>query len=50
MRFGHDPGYRATMSGDDDVLHTLDVMEKLGKVSFGLQGLNFPHGRKPTLA
>jgi hypothetical protein len=26
MRFGHDPSYRVTMSGDDDVLHTLDVI------------------------
>ena len=44
MRFGHDPGYRATMSGDDNGLPTLDVIEKAGKVSLGLRGLNFAHG------
>ncbi len=44
MRFGHDPGYRATMSGDDNRLPTLDVIEKLGKVSLSLRGLNFAHG------
>jgi hypothetical protein len=33
MHFGHDPGYRATMSDDDYCLPTLDVIEKLGKVS-----------------
>ena len=43
MRFGHDPGYRATISGDDYGLPTLDVIEKLGKVSLGLRGLNFAH-------
>ena len=44
MRFGHDPGYRATMSGDNNRLPTLDVIKKLGKVSLGLRGLNFAHG------
>jgi hypothetical protein len=48
MRFGHDPGYRATMSGDDYGLSTLDVIEKLGKLSLGLRGLNFAHGGKPS--
>ena len=43
MHFGHDPGYCATVSGDDDGLPTLDVIEKLGKVSLGLRGLNFTH-------
>ena len=43
MRFGHDPGYRATMSGDDNCLATLDVIKKSGKVSLGLRGLNFAH-------
>ena len=43
MRFWHDPGYRATMSGDDYGLPTLDVIEKLG---LGLRGLNFAHGGK----
>ena len=32
-RLRDDPGYRATMSGDDYGLPTLDVIEKLGKVS-----------------
>jgi hypothetical protein len=36
IRFGHDPGYRTTMSGDDDGLSTLDVIKKLEKVSLGL--------------
>jgi hypothetical protein len=43
MRFGHDSGYRATMSGDDNGLATLDVIKELGKVSLGLRGLNFAH-------
>ena len=43
MRFRHDPGYRATMSGDDNRLPALDVIKKLGKVNFGLRGLNFAH-------
>jgi hypothetical protein len=47
MRFGHDPAYRATMSGDDNGLPTLDVIEKLGKVSLGLGALNFAW-RKPN--
>ena len=47
--FGHDPGYRATMSGDDYGLPTLDVIEKLGKVSLGLRGLNFAHAGNPEL-
>jgi hypothetical protein len=33
MSFGHDPGYRATMSGDDNRLPSLDVIQELGKVS-----------------
>jgi hypothetical protein len=36
IRFGRDPGYRTTMSGDDNGVPTLDVFEKLGKVSLGL--------------
>src|SRR4029077_12879253 len=48
MRFGHDPGYRATMSGDDNRLPTLDVIKELGKVSLGLRGLNFAHGESPN--
>jgi hypothetical protein len=47
VRFGHDPGYRATMSGDDNGLPTLDVIEKSGKASLGLRGLNFAHGGSP---
>ena len=47
MRFGHDSGYRATMSGDDNRLATLDVIKELGKVSLGLRGLNFAHREKP---
>ena len=43
MGFRHDPGYRATMSGDDNCLPALDVIEKLGEVSLGLRGLNFAH-------
>jgi hypothetical protein len=31
MRFGHDPGYRATMSGDDNRLPTLDVIRSWGR-------------------
>jgi hypothetical protein len=49
MRFRHDSGYRSTMSGDDYGLPTLDVIEELGKVSFGLRSLNFAHGPKPHL-
>jgi hypothetical protein len=45
--FRHDPGYRATMSGDDNRLPTLDVIKELGKVSLGLRGLNFAHGEEP---
>jgi hypothetical protein len=48
MRFGNDSRYRATMSGDDYSLPTLDVIEKLGKVSLGLRGLNFAHGGSPN--
>ena len=29
MRFGHDAGYRATMSGDDYGLPALDLIEEL---------------------
>jgi hypothetical protein len=36
MRFGHDPGYRTTMSGDDNCLAALDFIEKLGEVSLSL--------------
>jgi hypothetical protein len=43
MRFGHDPGYRTTMSGDDNCLAALDVIEKLGEVSLSLRGLNLAH-------
>ena len=43
MGFRHDPGYRATMSGDDNCLPALDVIEKLGEVSLGPRGLNFAH-------
>ena len=43
MGFRHDPGYRATMSGDDNCLPALNVIEKSGKVSLGLRGLNFAH-------
>jgi hypothetical protein len=31
MRFGHDPGYSATMSGDDSRLPTLEVIKELGR-------------------
>ena len=31
--FWHDSGYRATMSGDDNCLPALDVIEKLREVS-----------------
>jgi hypothetical protein len=31
MRFGHDRGYRAIMSGDDNCLPALDVIKKLGR-------------------
>ena len=41
--FRHDPGYRATMSGDDNCLPALDVIEKLGEVSLSLRGLNLAH-------
>jgi hypothetical protein len=43
-------GRRATMSDDDYGLPTLDVIEKLGKVSLGLRGSNFAHRRKPIIA
>src|SRR5580704_8374395 len=33
-----------TISGDDNGVPTLDVIEKVGKVSLGLRGLNFAHG------
>ena len=33
MAFGHDSGYRTTMSGDDNRLPALDVIEKLREVS-----------------
>jgi hypothetical protein len=36
MRFGHNLGYSATMSGDDNRLLTLDVIKELGKVSLSL--------------
>jgi len=48
MRFRHDPGDRATMSGDDYGLPTLDVIEELGKVSLGLRGLNFAHANSSS--
>jgi hypothetical protein len=44
-RFGHDPGYRATISGDNNRLPTLDVIKKSRKVGLGLRGLNFAHAR-----
>ncbi len=34
--FRHNSGYRATMSGDDNCLPALDMIEKLGKVSLWL--------------
>jgi hypothetical protein len=43
MQFGHDSGYRATMSGDDNCLPALDVIEKLGEVGLSLRGLNLAH-------
>ncbi len=49
MRFRHNPGYRATVSGDNNGLPTLYVIEELGKVSLGLRGLNFAHGRNLQL-
>jgi hypothetical protein len=36
IRFGHHPGYPTTISSDDNGLSTLNVIEKLGKVSLGL--------------
>ena len=33
-----------TISGDDNGVPTLDVIEEVGKVSSGLRGLNFAHG------
>jgi hypothetical protein len=48
MQFGHDSGYRATMSGDDNCLPALDVIEKLGEVSLSLRGLNLAHVKALT--
>ena len=45
MRFGHDPGYRATMSDDDYDLPTLGVIRELGNVGCGLRSLNFAHAK-----
>jgi hypothetical protein len=38
---GVDPGYRATVSIDDN--HDPDVLREFGKVSLGLRSLNFMH-------
>jgi hypothetical protein len=43
MEFGHDSGYRATMSGDDNRLTALDFIKKLGKMRLCLRGLNLAH-------
>jgi hypothetical protein len=43
MELGHDSGYRATMSGDDNRLPALDVIKKLGKMRLCLRGLNLAH-------
>ena len=37
-------GLSRTISGDDNGVPTLDVIEKVGKVSLSLRGLNFAHG------
>jgi len=42
-RFRNDPGDSAAMSGDDERLSFLHLIEELRKMDFGLRSLNFPH-------
>ena len=47
MRLGRDPRYGAAVPGDHLGLSALHVVVELGKVSFGLRGLNFAHDGIP---
>src|SRR4051794_24820541 len=40
---GDETGYRPAVTGDDDCLAPLDVVQELGQVSLGLGSLNFAH-------
>ena len=41
--FRHEPSNRIAVTGDDDRLAALDLIEQLGELRLGYRGLNLPH-------